>query len=154
MDRFEGTHGLEYERGDQLEYSGESKLATGSDLMGFLNYNPGSAFTAKPELKAVAHFAYKDDVHFADRFVRHVGDYDDAAASDAYPWLQTIDTQTTFDLNYVHRGMDDLVLTASIVNVSDEDLPAARGDLNYDPFTHNAFGRMSKVGFTYTVMGE
>ncbi len=150
----EGTYGLEYERGDQLDYSGDITLATGSDLMGFLNYNLGSAFTSKPELKAVAHFAYEDDVHFAGIFVRHVGDYEDAAASDAYPWLQTIDSQTTFDLNYVYRGMDDLVLTASIVNVSDEDPPAARGDLNYDPFTHNAFGRMIKVGFTYSVMGE
>jgi iron complex outermembrane receptor protein len=150
----EGTYGLEYERGDQLDYSGDIQLAAGSDLMGFLNYNLGSAFTSKPELKAVAHVSYEDDVHFAAVFVRHVGDYDDAAASDAYPWLQTIDSQTTFDLNYVYRGIDDLVLTASIVNVSDEDPPAARGDLNYDPFTHNAFGRMIKVGFTYTGMGE
>jgi outer membrane receptor protein involved in Fe transport len=50
--------------------------------------------------------------------------------------------------------MDDLVLSASVVNVTDEDPPAARGDLNYDPFTHNAFGRMIKLSFTYTLLEE
>jgi hypothetical protein len=30
----------------------------------------------------------------------------------------------------------------------------ARGDLAYDPFTHNAFGRMIKVSFSYTVFEE
>ena len=40
--------------------------------------------------------------------------------------------------------------TLNVINVGDEDPPAARGDLNYDPFTHNPFGRMIKVGVKYT----
>ena len=150
----DGTYGLEYERDAQLDLSGSIQLAAGGDLMGFLNYNQGSAFTSKPELKLAAHIAYEDDVHYAGLIARHVGEYDDAEAPEAYPWLATIDSQTTFDLNYVYRGMDDLVLSASVVNVTDEDPPAARGDLNYDPFTHNAFGRMIKLSFTYTLLEE
>ena len=150
----DGTYGLEYERDAQLDLSGNIQLAAGGDLMGFLNYNQGSAFTSKPELKLAAHVAYEDNVHYAGLIARHIGEYDDAGAPAAYPWLATIDSHTTFDLNYVYRGMDDLVLSASVVNVTDEDPPAARGDLNYDPFTHNAFGRMIKLSFTYTLLEE
>ncbi|MEC8619082.1 MAG: TonB-dependent receptor, partial [Pseudomonadota bacterium] len=150
----DGTYGLEYERDAQLDFSGSIQLAAGGDLMGLLNYNQGPAFTSKPELKAAAHISYEDDVHYAGLIARYVDEYDDAGASASYPWLQTIDDQMTFDLNYVYRGIDDLMISASIVNVTDEDPPAARGDMNYDPFTHNPFGRMMKVTFTYTVMGE
>ena len=150
----DGTYGLEYERDPQLDISGNIQLAAGGDLMGFLNYNQGPAFTSKPELKAAAHISYEDDVHYAGLIARYVDEYDDAGAPAAYPWLATIDSQTTLDLNYVYRGIDDLMISASIVNVTDEDPPAARGDMNYDPFTHNPFGRMMKVTFTYTVMGE
>jgi outer membrane receptor protein involved in Fe transport len=150
----DGTYGLEYERDAQLDLSGNIQLAAGGDLMGFLNYNQGSAFTSKPELKLAAHVAYEDNVHYAGLIARHIGEYDDAGAPAAYPWLAAIDSHTTFDLNYVYRGMDDLVLSASVVNVTDEDPPAARGDLNYDPFTHNAFGRMIKLSFTYTLLEE
>jgi outer membrane receptor protein involved in Fe transport len=150
----DGTYGLEYERDAQLDFSGNIQLAAGGDLMGLLNYNQGPAFTSKPELKAAAHISYEDDVHYASLIARYVDEYDDAGASASYPWLQTIDDQMTYDLNYVYRGIDDLMISASIVNVTDEDPPAARGDMNYDPFTHNPFGRMMKVTFTYTVMGE
>ena len=148
----DGTYGLDYERDPQFDLSGDIQLAAGGDLMGLLNYNQGPAFTSKPELKAAASIGYEDDVHYAGLIARYVGEYDDAGAPAAYPWLASIDSQTTVDLNYVYRGMENLVLSASIVNVSDEDPPSARGDMAYDPFTHSAFGRMIKVGFTYTAM--
>ena len=150
----DGTYGLEYERDPQFDISGDIQLAAGGDLMGLLNYNLGPSFTSKPELKVAAHIGYEDNVHYAGLIARHVGEYDDTGAPDDLPWLATIDSQTTFDLNYVYRGLDNLVLSASVVNVSDEDPPMARGDLAYDPFTHNAFGRMIKVSFSYTVFEE
>jgi hypothetical protein len=42
-------------------------------------------------------------------------------------------------------------MSLSIVNIADEDPPEARGDLAYDPFTHNAFGRLIKLGVTYSM---
>ena len=122
--------------------------------MGLLNYNLGPSFTSKPELKVAAHIGYEDNVHYAGLIARHVGEYDDTGAPDDLPWLATIDSQTTFDLNYVYRGLDNLVLSASVVNVSDEDPPMARGDLAYDPFTHNASRRMIKVSFSSTPLEE
>jgi len=41
---------------------------------------------------------------------------------------------------------DNARIFASVYNISDEDPPFARLDLNYDPYTANAFGRMIKIG--------
>jgi len=123
-------------------------------LMGKLNYNAGPSFTSKPELKLAAHVSYETDAHYGGLVLRHVGEYDDLGAPARLPNLATIEDHTTFDVNYIYRGFDGLTLSASVVNLTDEDPAEARGDLAYDPFTHNAFGRMMKVGFTYTVMGK
>ena len=40
----------------------------------------------------------------------------------------------------------DTTVTASVVNVFDEDPPFARLDYSYDPFTANPLGRVIKVG--------
>jgi outer membrane receptor protein involved in Fe transport len=45
-------------------------------------------------------------------------------------------------------------VTVSAINVTDEEPPLARVDLNYDGYTHNAFGRMIKVGIEYTFAAE
>jgi iron complex outermembrane recepter protein len=36
----------------------------------------------------------------------------------------------------------------SVTNLTDEDPPFARLDLNYDPFTHNGIGRTVKFSLT------
>ena len=150
----DGTYGLEYKRDAGLDYTGSVVLAPAADLMGKLNYNAGPSFTSKPELKLAAHVSYETDAHYGGLVLRHVGEYDDTGAPARLPNLATIEDHTTFDVNYIYRGFDGLTLSASVVNLTDEDPATARGDLAYDPFTHNAFGRMMKVGFTYTVMGK
>ena len=150
----DGTYGLEYKRDAGLDYTGSVVLAPAADLMGKLNYNAGPSFTSKPELKLAAHVSYETDAHYGGLVLRHVGEYDDLGAPARLPNLATIEDHTTFDVNYIYRGFDGLTLSASVVNLTDEDPAEARGDLAYDPFTHNAFGRMMKVGFTYTVMGK
>ena len=150
----DGTYGLDYGRGAQLDISGAIQLAPAREQLGYLNYNAGPSFTSKPELKTSAHVSYETQAHFASLVARYVGEYDDRGAPADLPALATIDAQTTFDLNYIYRGVDNLTLSASIVNIADEDPPEARGDLAYDPFTHNPFGRLIKVGFTYNILGE
>ena len=57
----------------------------------------------------------------------------------------------TVDLTYNLSLMEDqLNIDLSVFNLFDEDPPYAQTDLNYDPYTHNPFGRMIKLGFTYT----
>jgi hypothetical protein len=77
--------------------------------------------------------------------------YDDTGAPADLSHLATIESHTTFDGHYVFAGLEDWTMSLSIVNIADEDPPEARGDLAYDPFTHNAFGRLIKLGVTYSM---
>ncbi len=61
-----------------------------------------------------------------------------------------IDSHSTFDINYNYNfSRYDLRLFASVYNVTDEEPPFARLDLSYDPYTHNPYGRIFKVGVQY-----
>ena len=146
---FEGTYLLEYDRADQLDISGNITLAAGGDLAGFLNYNEGPSFTSKPQIQASAKITFENDYHYAGFIARHVGSYDDTGAPARLSHLATIDSHTTFDGHYVYNGLEDWTMSLSILNIADEDPPEARGDIAYDPFTHNAFGRMIKLGVAY-----
>ena len=150
---FQGSHLLEYERDDLLDITGAITLAQGGDLAGQLNYNLGSAFTSKPQLKYNASLKYRTASHFISALARYVDDYEDTGAPASHPHLSTIDDHLTWDAHYNFTGIPSLTLSVSVINLTDEDPPAARGDLNYDPFTHNAFGRMVKFGAKYQ-LGE
>ncbi len=79
-------------------------------------------------------------------------DYDDADAPAGADW--SIDSHHTLDLNYNLRLNEDRTrLFLSIVNITDEDPPFARLDLSYDPYTHNPFGRIIKVGVQHRLGG-
>jgi len=147
----DGSYVLEYKLADQFDSSGTIKVGDAEDLVGKLNYNRGSAFTSKPELKTNFTVSYTTDDHYASLITRYIGSYDDTGAPAYLPWLATVKAQTTFDAHYNYQGFEGLTLSLSVVNIGDEDPPEARGDLAYDPFTHNAFGRLIKVGVNYVV---
>ena len=87
-------------------------------------------------------------------YVNYISDYDDRRKPDPL-FLDVdprvgIDSQTTMDLHFTTLLLDDdLSLTVSAINVTDEDPPRAYGDLMYDGYTHNPLGRLFKVGFKY-----
>lgn len=66
-----------------------------------------------------------------------------------------VDDFVTYDLHYnfslanLTGEESDSALLVSVNNLTDEDPPRARLDLNYDPYTHNPFGRMIKVGLRH-----
>ena len=64
---------------------------------------------------------------------------------------EQIDEFITADLSYI-LDIEPLAATLSVTvqNITDEDPPFARLDLNYDPFTGNPLGRVIKVGFKKT----
>ncbi len=152
----EGTYTLEYESDDFVDIGG-ALLAPGGDFAGFLN-DGNSPFQSLPDLKANAYVKYVLGNHRFNLVARYVTDYEDAEAdlpnTAVLPGLATIDEQWTFDLHYNTTIMDDLFLSVSVVNLTDEDPPQSSTDLNYDPYTHNPFGRMIKVGFRYTFGAE
>ncbi len=164
----EASHTLTYETDDFLTLSGV-QLAEGDEFVGRLN--DGDPFTPKPRTKAAAFANFSQGIHSGNIYVRHVSGYNDirpprefnpdanggAGDPDTGPFtgavingFDRIDSHTTIDLNYNARLMDDkLRLSLSVFNLTDRDPPKAALDLNYDPFTHSAFGRLVKLGATY-----
>ena len=120
----------------------------GGDYVG--QFNRSNFTRSMPQWKAnvFANLAMGD--HNVRGVMRHIDSYKDERAPAARGGVYgTIDAQTTFDLFYNYTndawGVD---LGLGVVNVTDEDPPAAAFDTNYDPYTHNPFGRTVRVTLT------
>ncbi len=161
---FQGTQTFTFESDDFNLLSGV-KVQDGAEFVGRLN--DGDPFLPKPRTKLNVYAKYNQGIHSANIYVRYIGGYNDTRAPREFSaangdvngqpntgpvinGLDKIDSFTTIDLNYGVVLMDDrLRVSASIFNVTDRDPPQAATDLNYDAFTHSAFGRLIKVGATY-----
>ena len=137
----DATYILEYEVSD-FDIDGVS--IPGGDRVG--QFNRSNFSRSMPQWKAnfMANYAMGD--HNFRAVMRHIDGYDDERGTGIQ---DKIDAQTTFDLFYNWSsevmGMD---LGLAVVNVTDEDPPFAAFDLNYDPYTHNPFGRTFKVSLS------
>lgn len=141
-----GTYVLEFESDDFVDVNGYT-LAPGGDFAGLLN--DGDPFTPKPELQANLFAKWSTNEHRVNYDMRYVSSYDDVRPS--LPELGSIDSHVTHDVHYINNMFDNLTLSLSVINLTDEDPPLASTDLSYDAFTHSAFGRMIKVGLTWNL---
>lgn len=120
----------------------------GGDYVG--QFNRSNFTRSMPQWKAnvFANLAVGD--HNLRGVMRHIDSYKDerpaASRGNVYP---EISSQTTFDLYYNYTndalGFD---VGLGVVNVTDEDPPPAAFDVNYDPYTHNPFGRTFRITLT------
>ncbi|MFT4823789.1 MAG: iron complex outermembrane receptor protein [Halioglobus sp.] len=125
------------------------------DAVGRLN----SATFVRPiqEVKGNVSLNYNTESHNVRLSAAYIDDYIDNAtdvlagtgfADTAFE--RTIESNTVYNLYYTYSMNEgDSTLSASVVNLSDEDAPYVRADLRYDAQTHNAFGRIFKLGFTH-----
>ena len=143
----QGTYTLEYDV-DSFTTDGGLFLGAGGDFAGNLNDNRNE-ITPITELQGSVFARLTRDAHRLTVTARYWGEYDDEGA---IPDLQTIDEHLSIDLNYNTTLMNDqLGLNVSVFNVFDNLAPRAQTDLNYDPYTHSPFGRMIKVGLSYSL---
>ncbi|HEU4429117.1 MAG TPA: hypothetical protein VFT98_10205, partial [Myxococcota bacterium] len=143
----QGSYRIEYESDDFLDIAGVF-LAEGDDFNGLIN-DGTSPFQPLPELKTDVFTKYTRGIHTASLVGHYTTSYVDRAP--ALPALAKIDNLFVLDAHYVVRLFEEsTALSFSIQNLTDEDPPFASTDLNYDPFTHDARGRMYKIGLTYT----
>jgi outer membrane receptor protein involved in Fe transport len=143
----QGTYTLEYESDDFQEINGQT-MAPGGDFAGLLNTGL-APFTPIPELQGNVFAKFTIGGHKLNYVLRYVDSYKDDRGS-TLDNLKNIDSHVTHDLHYSWSLMDDnLLLSLSALNLTDEDPPRAQLDMNYDPFTHSAFGRMIKAGVRY-----
>ena len=158
---FEGTYTLEYKSDDFLDING-ALLAPGGDFAGLLN-DGTNPFQSLPELKGNIFVRYAIGEHRFNFVTRYVDSYKDADPAYSVPTnplalfapqLANIDDQVTFDLHYNTTSAEEFFVSFSVVNLTDEDPPQTATDLNYDPYTHNPFGRMFKLGVRYSLGGN
>lgn len=141
----DATYTLEYESDDFVDANGVT-LASGGDFVGFSN--EGTPFQSLIDLRGNLFARYEEGAHNLSYNLRYVNDYEDPIAP--LPHLAKIDSQITHDVTYSYALRDgDTRLSVSAYNLTNEDPPQAAQDLNYDPYTHNAFGRMVKVGLVH-----
>lgn len=149
----ETTYILEYDVGS---YEIEDVTIAGFDGLGQLNRDNFSR--PIPELKANFFANYARGIHNLRADVRYISEYDDkrAALFTTNTNGQTIDSFVSLDLTYNIDLIDTYGFRAFVSgqNITDEDPPFARLDLNYDPYTHPSYGRVLKVGATVEFGGS
>ncbi|MGH6998749.1 MAG: TonB-dependent receptor [Phenylobacterium sp.] len=120
-----------------------------TDYVGKMDY---LGYGSQPQWKGSAFAEYTRGDHNVRWTIRYVDDMvDTRAGSSTFATNQTgmkIDAFVTHDLAYRVFLPWDTTLTASVINVLDEEPPFARLDLSYDPFTANPLGRYYKLGVT------
>ena len=111
------------------------------DALGRLNYTTSLARTlAKWKVRGLANYGWGPlNLRYNANYVH---DYVDGETP--------IKSQVTHDLHLYYSLMQERVdISLSVFNLTDEDPPFVPREMNYDPFTHNPFGRIIKLGLTY-----
>ncbi|NQY14004.1 MAG: TonB-dependent receptor [Henriciella sp.] len=139
----DATYVIEYDVGD---FSVEGTVLPGGDRVDQFNRSNFSRSLPQWKANVTANYAVGD--HNFRGVLRHIDSYDDERGDLTGDGNSDIDAQTTLDLFYNWQSPWELDLGLSVVNVFDEDPPFAQFDLNYDPYTHNPFGRTFKVSVT------
>jgi iron complex outermembrane receptor protein len=135
------TYTLEYKIAD-VEVEGVT-VERAYDAVGFLNYQ--QIATSLPELKGSGYVEYTRGAHNLRFTVNHIGSYTDQRATIVGPGKK-IDETWLAEIDYRVLLPWDTTVTLSVDNLFDQDPSFARLDLNYDPFTGNAYGRTYKIG--------
>ncbi len=142
------TYVIEYEVDD---FDIEGVVIPGGDRVG--QFNRSNFSRSLPQWQANAFANYALGPHNFRGVVRHTDSYDDERGDLTGNGTSEIDSQTTLDLFYTVTLPYQIDAGLSVVNVFDEDPPFAQFDLNYDPYTHNPFGRTIKVSLKKTFGG-
>lgn len=137
------TYIIEYVVGD---FEIEGVTISGGDRVGQFNRTNFSRSLPQWKANVTANYAVGD--HNFRGVIRHIDSYDDERGDITGDGSNEIDAQTTMDLFYNWQSPWELDLGLSVVNAFDQDPPFAQFDLNYDPYTHNPFGRTFKISLT------
>ena len=131
----------------------EGVSIAGGDRVGQFNRSNFSRSLPQWKSNITANYAMGD--HNLRGIVRFISSYDDERGDLTGSGSDTIDSQTTLDLFYNYNseawGLD---FGIGVVNAFDEDPPFAAFDLNYDPYTHNPFGRTVKISLSKSFGGN
>ena len=124
-------------------------VAEATDYVGTMDY---LGYGSQPQWKGTFFAEYNRDIHNVRATLRYVDNMIDTRAGSATFATnqegQKIDAFVTADLAYRVFLPWDTTVSASVINMFDQDPPFARLDLSYDPFTANPYGRHFKLNVT------
>jgi iron complex outermembrane receptor protein len=124
-------------------------VAEATDYVGTMDY---LGYGSQPQWKGTFFAEYNRDIHNVRATLRYVDNMIDTRAGSATFATnqsgQKIDAFVTTDLAYRVFLPWDTTVSASVINMFDQDPPFARLDLSYDPFTANPYGRHFKLNVT------
>lgn len=124
-----------------------------TDVVGLFNHD--NFARSLPETKANTTFRWAKGQHNASLTARYISSYKTTKASPIAGYSQSIDSQTTWDLQYSYEfNISEATARVSLgmLNLTDEEPPQVwdAPNFSYDPRQHDARGRMSyltvKVG--------
>ena len=150
---------LQWTKVNSFDVGASALNPKGIDALGRLN-DTVSFLRPIVENKAKLGISYNRDVYTVNLIANYTDSYQDADSIVGIPLTaifgndirKEVDDHITYDIHYNMslENMNDMLAQSavwvSVYNLTDEDPPSTRTDLNYDPYTHNPFGRMVKVG--------
>ncbi|HMO42593.1 MAG TPA: TonB-dependent receptor, partial [Phenylobacterium sp.] len=138
-----------------LEYAVDPTTIEGVTVAGAADYTGTMdylGYGSQPQWRGSVFAEYTRDIHNLRATVRYIDDMIDTRAGSATfatnPTGQKIDAFVTTDVAYRVFLPWDTTVSATVINLFDQDPPFARLDLSYDPFTANPYGRYYKVNVT------
>jgi len=130
------------------------------EAAGYYNLYGGSPFVveALPQLKLNAYVSMMKDNHFARVYARFIDDYDVKSGTVAYfgglggiDNPNEVDSFLIYDAHYTYTlPSGDTSLSLSVLNLTDEEAPAAMHFIGYDARTHSPQGRVAKLSMKHT----
>lgn len=120
------------------------------DALGRLNYNTSLARTLA-EVKGRVSFNYAWQELNVRWVTSYVDSYKYQGASPQPAGDAIVPSHTTHDIHLTYDFLDGFRIHTSIINLEDDDPPHMSREFNYDAFTHNPFGRMFRLGLTYSL---
>ena len=125
------------------------QVAEATDYAGTMDY---LGYGSQPQWRGSVFAEYNRDIHNVRATLRYIDDMVDTRAGTSTfsngPDGQKIDAFVTTDIAYRVFLPWDTTVSASVINLFDQDPPFARLDLSYDPFTANPYGRYFKLNVT------
>lgn len=156
----QATNIIEFERTPTILDGVE--LVPQNDLLGWLNF--ATIAQAKPEWRSNFDVNYRMDIHNVrfragfvsgvddDRYInKDTGALNETSLASTTPGFPTSyfgvygDDWLSFDVHYI-GDFEFATVTASILNITDEDPPESRQEMGYDPRIGNPYGTVFEVG--------
>lgn len=110
-------------------------------------FNMGTSLFPLPEWRGNLFLDYAMDTQNIRWTMNYVDSYEDTR--DIFTWAtegQTIDSYVTHNITYRLDVNENVTVSAVVDNVTDEEPPFVRAEMNYDPVTHNPLTRTFKLG--------